>query len=50
MTTMSQMKGADIMAKINTNRRKDHKIFKRVANQVKKVNVKPKIMRGGIRL
>lgn len=47
---MSHKKGADYMAKINTNRRKDHKIFKRVANQVKKVNVKPRIMRGGIRL
>lgn len=38
------------MAKINTNRRKDKKDFKRTAAKVKKINVKPRIMRGGIRL
>lgn len=42
-------KGAK-MAKINTNRKKDHKIFKRTADNVKKINVKPRPMRGGIRL
>ena len=30
--------------------KKDHKIFTQTANKVKKINVKPKISRGGIRL
>lgn len=35
---------------INTNRRKDRKIFRRTAVSSKKINVSPSIMRGGIRL
>lgn len=35
---------------INTNRARDHKIFKRTAASTKKINVSPKVMRGGIRL
>ena len=35
---------------INTNRSKDHAIFKRTASSTKKVNVSPKVMRGGTRL
>lgn len=38
------------MSRVNTSKRKDRKIFKRTAATVKKINVKPKIMRGGIRL
>ena len=30
--------------------RKDHKVFTQTANKVKKINVKPKLSRGGIRL
>lgn len=33
-----------------TNTSTDRKIFRRTAMKTKKVNVKPKIMRGGIRL
>ena len=33
-----------------TKPRKDHKIFTQTANKVKKINVKPKLSRGGIRL
>ena len=33
-----------------TKRKIDRKIFKRTANSTKKINVAPKIMRGGIRL
>lgn len=29
---------------------KDKKIFKRTANKSKKINIAPKLMRGGIRL
>lgn len=35
---------------INTNRHRDHKIFKRTAATTKKVNVAPRVMRGGTRL
>ena len=38
------------MGKINTNRRKDKKIFKRTAASTKKINIAPKVMRGGTRL
>lgn len=38
------------MSKINTNRSRDHKIFKRTAANSKKINVSPKVMRGGTRL
>lgn len=38
------------MRKINTNRRKDSKIFKRTAASTKKINIAPKVMRGGTRL
>lgn len=31
-------------------RRKDRKVFRRTAVKTKKVNISPKIMRGGIRL
>lgn len=32
------------------NRNKDQRIFKRTAAKTKKINLAPKIMRGGIRL
>ena len=32
------------------NRQKDAKIFRRTASKSKKINIDPKIMRGGIRL
>lgn len=35
---------------INTNRRRDHANFARTAKKTKKINVSPKVMRGGIRL
>lgn len=35
---------------INTNRKKDHKIFRNTAATTKKINTSPKTMRGGIRL
>ena len=35
---------------INTNRRRDHKNFARTAKSTKKINVSPKVMRGGTRL
>lgn len=38
------------MSRVNTRKTKDRKIFKRVAATVKKINVRPKPMRGGIRL
>ena len=38
------------MSKTNTNRIRDAKIFKRTAATTKKINVAPKVMRGGIRL
>ena len=37
-------------SRTNTKKSKDKKIFKRVASNVKKINIKPKQMRGGIRL
>lgn len=33
-----------------TKPKKDHKIFTQTAQKVKKINIKPKISRGGIRL
>ncbi len=33
-----------------TNRLNDHKIFARTAAKTKKINIAPKIMRGGTRL
>lgn len=33
-----------------TNKQKDNKIFKNTATNTKKINVAPKISRGGIRL
>lgn len=38
------------MSRVNTNKKKDKAIFKRTAMSTKKINVKPKPMRGGIRL
>lgn len=38
------------MAKTNTNKRVDRKVFKRTAATTKKCNITPKVMRGGIRL
>lgn len=40
-------KGANM---INTNRKRDHAIFRRTASKTKLINVAPKVMRGGIRL
>lgn len=37
-------------AMINTNRKRDHAIFRRTASKTKLINVAPKVMRGGIRL
>lgn len=34
----------------NTRKRKDRAIFRRTAAGTKKINIKPKVMRGGIRL
>lgn len=44
------MKGEYTMSRTNTNRKKDAKIFKRTAAATKKINIKPKVMRGGTRL
>lgn len=44
------MKGEKTMAKTNTNKRKDRQIFKRTAAGTKKINITPKVMRGGTRL
>lgn len=30
--------------------KKDHKVYTQTANNVKKINIKPKLSRGGIRL
>lgn len=38
------------MSQFNTRPRNDHKAFARTAESTKKVNVSPKVMRGGIRL
>ena len=38
------------MSRVNTKPRNDRKIFKRTAASTKKVNVKPKVMRGGTRM
>lgn len=38
------------MSRVNTRPRNDKKIFKRTAASTKKMNVSPKVMRGGIRL
>lgn len=38
------------MAIKNTRKRDDKKVFKRTAASTKKINVAPKVMRGGIRL
>lgn len=35
---------------INTNKKKDHKIFRRTAAKTKNINIRPRIMRGGIRM
>lgn len=32
------------------NRKRDRRFFKRTANKTKKMNISPKVMRGGIRL
>lgn len=38
------------MGKTNTNKRKDKGVFKRTAAGTKKINISPRIMRGGTRL
>lgn len=38
------------MSRVNTRPKNDKKIFKRTAASTKKMNVSPKVMRGGIRL
>lgn len=51
VTFHPQMKGGDLLAKRKELRpANDKKIFARTANKTKKVNIKPKIMRGGTRL
>ena len=44
------MKGEYIMARTNTRKRKDKAIFSRTAASTKKINISPKVMRGGTRL
>lgn len=44
------MKGDYIMGKTNTRKRIDKKIFRRTAASTKKININPKVMRGGTRL
>lgn len=34
----------------NTNKHADQKAFRRTAAQIKTINIKPRIMRGGIRM
>lgn len=34
----------------NTNKKKDREIFRRTAAKTKNINIKPRIMRGGIRM
>ncbi len=34
----------------NTNHQKDKRVFKQTAAKTKRVNIAPKVMRGGIRL
>lgn len=38
------------MSKRMRNRRQDRKVFRRTAAKAKKINIDPKIYRGGIRL
>ena len=38
------------MSKTNTRKKVDKKIFKRTAAGTKKININPKVMRGGTRL
>lgn len=43
------MKGERTMAK-NTKKRVDKRVFSRTAASTKKINISPKVMRGGTRL
>ena len=38
------------MSRVNTRPHNDKKVFRRTAASTKKINVKPKVMRGGTRL
>lgn len=38
------------MSRTNTRKRRDQKIFRRTAGTTKKINIAPKVMRGGTRL
>lgn len=38
------------MSQKNTNKKVDKKIFSKTAAETKKINISPKVMRGGIRL
>lgn len=38
------------MSRTNTRKRVDKRVFKRTAATTKKMNISPKVMRGGIRL
>ena len=38
------------MSRTNTSKRKDKAIYHRTASTIKKINIAPKTMRGGIRL
>lgn len=40
----------NIMTRVNTRPHNDKKVFKRTAASTKKINVKPKVMRGGTRM
>ena len=49
MSDKKDRKGVS-MARKRTVKRIDKKVFKRTAASTKKVNISPKVMRGGIRL
>lgn len=38
------------MARVKTNKSVDKKVFRHTASSTKLINVKPRVMRGGIRL
>ena len=42
--------GGEYMSRKNTSKRVDKRIFSRTAASTKKINISPKVMRGGTRL
>lgn len=49
-TVIFKGKKGDNMSRGNTNKRVDRKVFSRTAASTKKININPKVMRGGTRL